>query len=114
MIVCKIMAIVGTCALPSQMGFGVAVLPITPWIPTAGTAAVSLVVSYSVPQCSGLPGACNPCQCRRGRDTQIRVKVLALEVIFNYENGERGFISIFVTTTPSSLLFLVLLKGLSR
>lgn len=41
-------------------------------------------------------------------------KVRALEVIFNYENGERSFISVFVTTTPSSLLFLVLLKGLSR
>lgn len=42
MIVCRIMATVVTCALPSQMDLGVAVLLITPWIPTAGIVVVSL------------------------------------------------------------------------
>lgn len=41
MIVCKIMAIAVTCALPYQMDLDVAVLRTIPWIPTAGTAVVS-------------------------------------------------------------------------
>lgn len=67
MIVCKIMAIVVTCALPYQMDLGVAVLLIIPWIPTAGTVVVSLFVCYYI-QCLWLPGACNPFQYRKGRD----------------------------------------------